>query len=668
MFTRIGSGTEPATTPSNRGLDVPEVPLTKWLCACAIAGLIILILLVGLKAFTKSALPGTNETTSRTPDTFRSCSSGSCQRIRQLTNIHQNTSSNPCASLYFFTCAQHDHPRGRHLRARLEVQQVQSSLSSMPAKNQADNPALAKIVAFYKTCVGVRTQSDKESLFRFLQHQGLQPPSRNFSQLIFSMAARFGVGLLIQFDSHHSTSPGAGGEDRTLQLNWNQNFWVWKTSGKRLLDPTVPYRDFVASVQQLIGDGQTNSTTDATTLNEIAATEELVWEIIDTTYKGNGFENLTFAAFKKLLVHVNPDTLSQDLFSSEIPYFPEDSFLLKGANLLPCLDTILITIQEDKLAAYLSWEAARQMAPFFLPVPSGMPLNDICVYSVQMLLGKSAALLPCILNHVTNAVLDDVQAIFASIRLASQAAILKAEFEITNGHQLSALVSRLKGMHLRIAYPDNIESLPRLNRHLDAISDMNSGFLDNYISVLETSWKLGTQNFDGALMVGINGLRVTYDLQHNTLVLPAEYLLPPLYAVDSISAANYGTIGAALSTGLWWPHVPFSGQDVDNSTLRSLAEYHAKSFQCIRGGIVHVEDVFSMLAMEVVTEAFGWTLKKSPAEESVEDWQLLYVTSCLASCGSGLNFCQLASAGLPKFRSVFQCAAQVDHMEPCHIV
>ncbi|CAN8001591.1 unnamed protein product [Ixodes hexagonus] len=650
---------------------MPAAASPTWLCASVIAGLIVfIILLVGFFVVTKSVDPGEVKAAGRTADLFHSCLSRSCQRILQLTNIHQNTSSNACADLYSYSCVHHGDHGGRSLRSRLETQEAQNTLSSVRAQNEVKNPALAKTAAFYKTCVGAKTRSDSKSLQGFLKQQGLllqQPQSLNFSQLIFNMAARFGVGLLIQFDSRQSTSPGARGEDRTLLLNWNQNFWVWKTSGKQLLDPDVPYLSFVAIVHQLGSGGQMDSTEEAALSNEIALTEKVVWEIIDSTYNGSGFQNLTFADFKKRLVGVNPDALSQGLYRSTIPYFADDRFLVKGANLLHCLQTILNTVKADKLAAYLSWEAARQMASFFLPALSGVPLKDTCVYTAQMLLGRSAVLLPSILKHVTQLVVEGVQDIFASIRRASVATIVRAGFGTTDDQHLSALIARLEGVRLTIAYPDSIETLPHLNSRLDVVSNMSTVFMDNYISVLEASWKLGTQNFDRAQMLGMHRSRVKYDSRYNTVSLPVEYLLPPLYAVDSFLAENYGTLGTALAVGLWLPNAPFSGNDVDNSTLRSLAEHHAGNFQCVQGTTVTVEDVFSMLAMEIVTEAFEWTLEERSAEASVEDWQLLFVASCLASCGSHSNFWKPTAARLPKFRSVFQCATQADQMGPCRV-
>ncbi|EEC11090.1 hypothetical protein IscW_ISCW007111 [Ixodes scapularis] len=220
--------------------------------------------------------------------------------------------------------------------------------------------------------------------------------------------------------------------------------------------------------------------------------------------------------------------------------------------------------------------------------------------------------------------------------------------------QLSALTEMVNTTRLILSYPEGIESQAALDNKLSSFPENSRVFFDNYLNAVVANRKMRRQ-INRLLLDSGRGQRViTYDAVQRRLALPAEFLLPPLYAADSFLAANYGTLGTEVSIALWRGVTTATMKDHGGLYVGALLEHHAKRFGC---NLESHDDIIVAVAGEVVAEGFATCVREMSTVPSVADLKLLFLASCLPSCGSRDLRCNRATSCSVQFRQVFQCPA-----------
>ncbi|CAN7998500.1 unnamed protein product, partial [Ixodes hexagonus] len=222
--------------------------------------------------------------------------------------------------------------------------------------------------------------------------------------------------------------------------------------------------------------------------------------------------------------------------------------------------------------------------------------------------------------------------------------------------QLSTLIDMLNATQLIMSYPEDVGSLSSLDDKLSSFPDTISVFFDDYLNALATNSKLSRQTNRPSVQSTTAEQVIMYDSVRRHLLLPAEFLLPPMYAADLFLSANYGILGTELSVALWNGVTAPVGDGKEGPYDAALRKHYANRVGCSLGSKNgDLDDVFAALAGEAVVEGFATFCREMSTVPSMADLKLLFLASCLPSCGSKDFRCNRATLCSVEFRQAFQC-------------
>lgn len=647
----------------------------RWVIAAIVATAVLSVILV-LSAVAYSFSNEVHRFKKRTPTILRyerhrppqalyNCTTASCQRFRELFLLHLNHSIDTCVDLHGFSCTSGLVPRRRQtLRGALEEQAAQALFSNVSTSPSTSSTAVAKAAALYQTCVGDKTDSDTRLLRDFLRGNGLWPASESLEpvDVLLKMATRYRTGVLVDFDTG-SLPPGTTTETRTpeIVLDVNRDFKLWAEHKRHKYVRAGLYTKYVAVVLSLAFDTRGNSSEIESLAQHIIATESLIirnW-VNSTSLENDNYvdEAVALGHLEERSEYIKVDSLLRYLGGVNVTHSRDDVVRLRN-NVVSFLNGVLNATSKDRLFMYLAWEATRQVSSFFIPRLNHVTLKRHCYRTVLKFLGPTAATVPLALSSVNETSITNARWMFAELKKASAVAIVKAGFRNADEEKrFTVLNTRLSNVTINLSYPEDITDMSTLDDKLAYFPRMGPIFFENWQKAVQESWTRKRQEAQPWHGSGHTTKRaIRYDSEKNELLVPVEYLLPPLYAVDSYMASNYGTLGTSLSRALWRAVFDLSMYDIGESSRRFLAAYHVKHFYCWGKSVLSFPDVSNEVAGSMLSEAFTNNWKGSPLRDLHADLELLFVSSCLTTCGSrNDHWCNRVLMAQPRYETTFSC-------------
>ncbi|KAH9365672.1 hypothetical protein HPB48_003074 [Haemaphysalis longicornis] len=485
------------------------------------------------------------------------------------------------------------------------------------------------------------------------------------------MAARYGNGILFRLGTGFVPIGGSRTKRAALVLGLNKDFkrWIEKASRSNRSDGHSETVDLVLSLSMSREDHRwQNASLD---VNYALLQVKELWR---NHYVSRGRQRrlTTISRMGAGLTSIEADVLVIHLRQRGSSYPSNYPVLLEQGAVMLFLDAVLQRVEKRAVLEFLLWETTRQVCPFFLDSPRDH-LEHRCYIKTVELFGSAAALVPIVWHEVSAAAVVSAEATFASILAASEDAVYAVgALNMEEANHLTALARRFSQVHLVVTYPEDVRDLLGLNEKLAHVPNMGDVFFQNFLVAQEALWKRKRE--DPSLPAPQRG-RIYYDVGHNKMRLPVDYILPPWFSPHYPTWTRFATIGLSLSLALWEAVAEKRVEDVGDSSRHLIAAWYSRMLLCPSGRqAMGIEDVFLRIAVLVVAEALrrastsGATTERGRGRTAIfpthfpdgisDDMKRLLVSLCSSRCGPHCGELCEAVSETQQFESTFRCSEE----------
>ncbi|XP_064472770.1 endothelin-converting enzyme homolog [Ornithodoros turicata] len=616
----------------------------------------------------------------RKPEGDTVCDTEDCQYMRWLIDVSVDTSKDPCANFYLFTCsgafkelsALYDRLKSSNL-AIIQHNTTSNILESLkkvsiPTTGQT---AYQKSAAYFRHCAEYHNATALSSIKAFLTQHGMDATkTMNFDILgltlkfifVFRIPLIFGMGLSL------SPLPASGfvrtkpGIVMLLRGSFVDSMHEYKQESKEQREKRV------STVLSAIFPGEVSSALVNSIMQAEDNTASEYGHHFDFKRTGMDEAKATFDfvfPLSKLGLENNDTALAsrwhetlRDMTGSRLPRDKEVATTKEHVSFFYGLFGKAAVISEGDTRLYFAWRTAFYLYTTALFDPEGS-YEKACLKNVLQTFPNAAS--SEVLFSVVNASRINFVEEMADVITEEVKESLKTSQWIDDITRQKAL-QKISSVEKLIGYVPGFNTPANIDAFFRDLADLSGPYTMDYINVLKFETKLywdavlaDSQYLDRKLRLPpVYAASAVNEI--TKITIPAGVMLPPVFAYGAPPEVNYGSLGRVITNvvmetfdvmGIYGDAYTVDSQWFTN---RSIQEYN-KRIHCYNESVEHApkarqynqhsaqEYLAGVLGSNTIVRAYQKASKNSTASlgnlKGFTKDQIFYISFCLAWCGRG---------------------------------